>query len=63
MYNLESQRSESSAQYERLLRSIKNKEKQAMDAKAKGMHSSFSILMEELSELRRRLRKEQMGSR
>lgn len=63
MYNRESRRNERETQYETLLKTIRNKEKQAMDAKAKGMHSSFSILMEELSELRRRLRKEQMGCR
>ena len=63
MYNRESSRNGRETQYETLLKTIRNKEKQAMDAKAKGMHSSFSILMEELSELKRRLRREQMGSR
>ena len=63
MYNTENQRNNSAEQYERLLRSIKLKERQAVDAKSKGMHASFSVIMEELSELKRRLRKQQMGGR
>lgn len=49
--------------YEKLSKSIRDKEKQALEAKSKGMHASFSILSAEISELKRQLRKQQMGSR
>ena len=61
MNNLEGQKNETANKYERILKSIQNKERQASEAKSKGMHASFSICMEEIAELKKRLRKEQSG--
>ncbi len=63
MNNLEGSRTEAANQYERILKSIQNKEKQANDAKNKGMHASFSICMEEIAELKKKLRKQQSGGK
>jgi len=63
MYNSESVKNNSSEYYQKLLKSIKTKEKQALEAKTRGMHASFSLLSEEISQLKRKLRKQQMGSR
>jgi len=63
MYNVESVQNPSLEQYEKLSRSIRAKERMAREAKTKGMHASFSILSEEICELKRKLRKQQMGSR
>ncbi|NLV68925.1 MAG: hypothetical protein GXY14_14745 [Spirochaetes bacterium] len=48
---------------ERIQKSLRNKEKKAQEAKEKGMHTSYGILMEEITELKRKLRKHQMGSK
>jgi len=48
---------------ERIQRSLKNKERQAMEAKEKGMHTSYGNLMQEISELKRKLRQHQMGGK
>lgn len=63
MYSVESVQNPSLEQYEKLSKSIRAKEKMAKEAKIKGMHASFSLLSEEISELKRKLRKQQMGSR
>jgi len=63
MYNPECPKNEAAEQHGKILKSIKIKEKQASDAKSKGMHASFGILMEEITELRRKLRKQQTGGR
>lgn len=48
---------------ERIQKSLKTKEKQAQEAKEKGMHTSYSNLMEEITELKRKLRQHQMGGK
>ncbi len=46
----------------RLQASLQKKEKEARVAREKGMHSTFGNLMCEISELKRKVRKCQMGS-
>lgn len=46
----------------RLVKSLKRKELQAVRAKNRGMHSTYGNLMSEITELKRKVRKCQMGS-
>jgi len=46
----------------RLQMSLQKKERAALTAKQKGMHSTFGNLMSEICELKRQVRKCQMGS-
>lgn len=48
---------------ERIQKSLRNKEKQAQEAKEKGMLTSYGNLMEEITELKRKLRQHQMGGK
>lgn len=63
MNGLNTQKSNTAEQLERIQKSLKIKERQAMEAKEKGMHTSYSNLMEEISELKRKMRQHQMGGK
>lgn len=63
MNSVDSKRKDSANILERLQSSLQQKERQAIEAREKGMHSSFSLLMEEIIELRRRVRQKMMGGK
>ncbi len=63
MNSVGTRRNKAAEELERIQKSLRNKEKQAMEAKEKGMHTSYGNLMAEISELRRKLRQHQMGGK
>ena len=62
MLTLDRKKKLSKDQYDRIEISIKRKEAQAKIAKQKGMQTTFGNLMDEISQLKTKLKKLQMGA-
>jgi uncharacterized alpha-E superfamily protein len=63
MSNVSTRSNKAADELEKIQKSLRSKEKQAQEAKEKGMHTSYGNLMAEITELKRKLRQHQMGGK
>lgn len=63
MSNVSTRGNKAAEELEKIQKALRSKEKKAQEAKEKGMQTSYGLLMEEITELKRKLRKHQMGGK